>query len=50
LWARLLTRPEVKVAFDRVARIMPKPYWPQTTPRPLPAPPSDGTGDGLTTT
>jgi hypothetical protein len=50
MWARLLVRPDVKAAFDRVARIMPKPYWPQTTPRPLPAPRSDGTGDGLTTT
>jgi hypothetical protein len=50
LWARLLTRADVKAAFDRVARIMPRPYWPSATPRPLPAPPSDGTGDGLTTT
>ncbi|PXA83690.1 hypothetical protein DMC47_42705 [Nostoc sp. 3335mG] len=50
LWAHLLTRADVKAAFDRVARIMPKPYWPQTTPRPLPAPPSGGTDDGLTTT
>ncbi|MBA2932845.1 hypothetical protein HZF05_01925 [Sphingomonas sp. CGMCC 1.13654] len=50
LWARLLARPDVKAAFDRTARILPKTYWPQTTPRPLPAPPSDGTGDGLTTT
>jgi hypothetical protein len=50
LWARLLARADVKAAFDRVARIMPKPYWPATTPRQLPAPPSDGTGDALTTT
>jgi len=50
LWARLLARADVKVAFDRTARIMPKAYWPSATPRPLPAPPSDGTGDGLTTT
>jgi hypothetical protein len=50
LWARLLGRADVRAAFDRAARIMPKPYWPASTPRPLPAPPSDGTGDGLTTT
>lgn len=50
LWMRLLGRADVRAAFDRAARILPKPYWPATTPRPLPAPPSDGTGDGLTTT
>jgi hypothetical protein len=50
LWARLLTRADVKAAFDRAARIMPRAYWPSATPRPLPAPPSGGTGDGLTTT
>jgi hypothetical protein len=50
LWARLLVRADVKAAFDRAARILPRPYWPATTPRPLPAPSSDGTGDGLTTT
>ena len=47
LWARLLTRSDVKAAFERAARILPKPYWPLTTPRALPAPPADG---GATTT
>jgi len=50
LCARLLARADVKAAFDRTARILPRAYWPSATPRPLPAPPSDGTGDGLTTT
>ncbi len=39
LWGRLLTRPDVKAAFGRAARILPKPYWPLSTPRALPAPP-----------
>jgi len=48
LWAKLLTRPDVKAAFERAARILPKPYWPLATPRALPAP-ADG-GDPSSTT
>jgi hypothetical protein len=47
LWARLLSRPEVKAAFDRSARILPKAYWPLSTPRPLPVPAG---GDAASTT
>ena len=38
LWARLLARPDVKAAFERSARILPKTYWPSSAPRALPAP------------
>jgi hypothetical protein len=48
LWARLLARPDVKAAFDRSARILPKIYWPATTPRALPAP--TGVQDAASTT
>ncbi len=48
LWARLLARPDVKAAFERAARILPKTYWPATTPRALPVP-AAGT-DAATTT
>ncbi len=48
LWARLLVRPDVKASFDRAARILPKTYWPATTPRALPAPP--GVQSAATTT
>jgi len=48
LWGKLLSRPDVKAAFDRSARILPKPYWPLATPRALPAP-ADG-GDASSTT
>lgn len=48
LWTKLLSRPEVKSAFDRTARILPKPYWPLATPRALPAPVAGG--DASTTT
>ncbi|WBO22185.1 hypothetical protein [Sphingomonas abietis] len=50
LWARLLLRPDVKAAFDRVARILPKPYWPSATPRALPAPPASDPAAGTSTT
>ena len=36
LWARLLARKDVRAAFDRVARILPKPLWPSKGPRPVP--------------
>jgi hypothetical protein len=48
LWGKLLTRPDVKAAFERSARILPKAYWPLATPRALPAP-ADG-GDPSSTT
>lgn len=48
LWAKLLTRSDVKAAFERAARILPKSYWPLATPRALPAP-ADG-GDASSTT
>ncbi len=47
LWGRLLARPDVKAAFERSARILPKPYWPLATPRALPAP-VDGAGSTTT--
>ncbi len=46
LWAKLLTRGDVKAAFERAARILPKPYWPLATPRALPA----SAGDSASTT
>ena len=48
LWARLLARPDVRAAFERAARILPKTYWPSSTPRALPVP-AAGT-DPITTT
>jgi hypothetical protein len=36
LWARLLARGDVKAAFVRSARILPKPLWPASTPRAVP--------------
>ena len=36
LWATFLTRPDVKAAFDKSARILPKRLWPAKTPRPIP--------------
>lgn len=48
LWARLLARADVKAAFERSARILPKTYWPASTPRALPAP-AAGTDSATTT-
>jgi hypothetical protein len=45
LWGRLLTRADVKAAFDKSARILPKPLWPATTPRVVPL----AAGSGATT-
>lgn len=36
LWAPLLARPDVKSAFDKVARVLPKDLWPSPQPRPIP--------------
>ena len=48
LWGKLLARPEVKAAFDRSARILPKPYWPLPTPRALPLPADGGNASSTT--
>jgi len=42
LWIAFLARPEVKTAFERRGRILPRAYWPGATPRPIPRRPSDG--------
>jgi len=42
LWARLLERRDVRSAFDRTARILPRTYWPAPAPRPIPRLPGDG--------
>ncbi|SFR77885.1 hypothetical protein [Sphingomonas jatrophae] len=36
LWVPLLARADVKAAFDKTGRILPKAYWPAPTPRPIP--------------
>jgi hypothetical protein len=48
MWARLLARGDVKAAFDRAARILPKPLWPSPTPRIVPIVPGSN-GAALTT-
>jgi hypothetical protein len=48
MWARLLARGDVKAAFDRAARILPKPLWPSPTPRIVPILPGS-TGAAPTT-
>lgn len=40
LWAPLLARPDVKRAFDKVARILPRTLWPDPAPRAIPRDPS----------
>jgi hypothetical protein len=45
LWGRLLARGDVKAAFDKSARILPKPLWPARTPRAVPV----AAGSGATT-
>ena len=44
LWTPLLARPDVKSAFDKVARILPKELWPSPQPRPIPRAGSAPTG------
>jgi len=36
LWTTFLTRPEIKAAFNRKGRILPKGFWPDPKPRPIP--------------
>jgi tetratricopeptide (TPR) repeat protein len=40
LWASFLARPDIKAAFQRRARILPKPLWPGREPRAIPRKPS----------
>ncbi|XHR98755.1 hypothetical protein ACFB49_03480 [Sphingomonas sp. DBB INV C78] len=47
LWGTFLTRPDVKTAFDKSARILPKALWPSKDPRPIPR---RGTDEPLTIT
>lgn len=42
LWAVFLARPEIKAAFERRGRILPRTYWPDTRPRAIPRRPSNG--------
>ncbi|ATE67351.1 hypothetical protein COO09_19375 [Rhizorhabdus dicambivorans] len=46
LWAAFLKRPEIKAAFDRRGRILPRAYW--QTPEPRDIPRRRGGGDSLT--
>lgn len=36
LWLAFLARPDVKAAFERKGRILPRTLWPSPTPRPIP--------------
>lgn len=36
LWIAFLARPEIKAAFDRKGRILPRAYWPDPQPRAIP--------------
>jgi len=44
LWTPFLARPDVKKAFDRRARILPRSLWPARQPRPIPRQPSAAPG------
>lgn len=44
LWAPFLERADVKKAFDRRARILPRSLWPAQEPRPIPRTPSANSG------
>lgn len=43
LWLAFLTRPEIKAAFDRKGRVLPRSLWPDARPRAIPRRPSSGT-------
>lgn len=47
LWGPLLARSDVRVAFDKVARVLPKTLWPSPTPRPIPRDPDVPSGRHL---
>lgn len=42
LWVAFLARPEIRAAFDRTGRIMPRAFWPDRAPRSIPRRPSSG--------
>lgn len=42
LWTSFLTRPEIRAAFERKGRILPRSYWPDPHPRPIPRRPRNG--------
>lgn len=42
LWTSFLARPEVKAAFDRKGRILPRILWPDPKPRAIPRRPANG--------
>lgn len=44
LWTPFLARPDVNAAFQRRARILPRPLWPAREPRPIPRKPSADPG------
>ncbi|MET0271281.1 MAG: hypothetical protein ABW173_12725 [Sphingomonas sp.] len=50
LWATLLTRADVRAAFEKRARILPRAFWPSRTPRPIPTGGASGDGDVSTST
>jgi hypothetical protein len=47
LWAPLLARPDVKAAFNKRARILPRALWPQRSPRPIPRGPDAPAGGNV---
>jgi len=42
LWIAFLARPEIKAAFERNGRILPRNLWPRPGPRPIPRRPLEG--------
>lgn len=42
LWTAFLTRPEIRAAFERKGRILPRTYWPDPRPRGIPRRPANG--------
>jgi len=42
LWTSFLARPEVRAAFERKGRILPRVLWPDPKPRPIPRRPANG--------
>lgn len=42
LWIAFLARPEIKATFQRKGRILPRSFWPDPKPRPIPRRPTNG--------
>lgn len=42
LWTGFIARPEIKAAFDRKGRILPRTFWPGAEPRSIPRQPGGG--------